>query len=233
MDSVKFWLRHRRPTTSLVAFLCLSASPAWSQAEPGATDSDADAAAAGTAAELLDAFAANVQDLTATFEQERFDESGTPVEEPSMGQFMLLRPDRFLWHYAAPFEEIIVADGEWLWHYDVSIEQAERRPQSELATTPVMLLSGAGTLRASYDLVELPPADGLRWLELTPIDPAAEFVSARIGFRDAVPVVVELVDTLTETTRISFDDIEVNTGLDAAEFTFVPPDGVTIEGVDD
>ena len=230
MDSVKFSHRRRRLISSVAVLLCVSASPAWSQTEQGAAaESDV---SAGTAAELLDAFVANVQDLKATFRQERFDEGGAPVEEPSTGQFVLLRPNRFRWHYAPPDEQIIVADGEWLWNYDVLIEQAERRPQSDLAASPAMLLSGAETLRASYDIAELPPADGLRWLELRPIDPSADFVSARIGFRDAVPVIVELIDTVNDLTRVSFDDIELNTGLDADEFLFVPPEGVDVVGVD-
>jgi outer membrane lipoprotein carrier protein len=225
MDFVKFSHRRRRPIASLVAVLCCFASGVvWPQAVQGP----------GSADELLDAFVADVRDLSAGFEQQRFDQNGIPVEELSTGRFALLRPDLFRWHYAAPDEQIIVADGEWLWFYDVQLEQADRRPKSDLATSPAMLLSGAATLRDSYDISELSPADGKRWLELTPIDPAAnEFVVARLGFAGGVPVVLELVDGLNELTRIAFAAIEVNTGLTSDDFAFVPPAGVTIVGADD
>jgi outer membrane lipoprotein carrier protein len=227
MDSVKFWRRLRRPITSLVVALgALVSSLAWPQ------DATSDAGALA----LLDAFVTDVRDLTAGFEQRRFDESGEPVEEPSTGRFDLLRGgcSCFRWHYDAPEELIIVADGEWIWHYDVLLEQVDQRPASDLAASSAILLGGAGTLSDEYAVHELPPADGKRWIELTPHDASAsEFVTARLGFVDGVPVAVELVDGLAELTRVDFNDIEVNTGQDAGDFAFVPPRGVTVVGPDD
>jgi outer membrane lipoprotein carrier protein len=229
MDSVKFSHRLRRPITDLVVSLCLLATgPAWSQAGLANTGAEAGAAA------LLDDFVAEVQDLSAGFVQQRFDENGEVVEEPSTGSFRLLRPGLFRWHYDPPDEQIIVADGEWLWFYDVLIEQVEKRPASDLATSPAMILSDAALLRDRYAVTELPPADGKRWLELTPLDSdASEFVTARLGFVEGLPVVLEIVDGLNELTRVDFDGIEVNTGLTRDEFVFEPPPGVTVISADD
>jgi outer membrane lipoprotein carrier protein len=227
MDFVKFSHRRRRPITSLVASLCfLSAGLVSAQTEQGA--------AADGASDLLDAFYAEVRDLAADFVQERFSAAGEPVEEPSTGRFTLLRPDRFIWHYAPPEEQIIVADGEWLWLYDVEFEQVEQRSLADLAASPALLLGGATPIRDSYQVSELPPAGGMRWLELTPLDPAADdFLTARLGFMDGVPVVVELVDGLGERTRVAFEGVEVNAGLAVDDFAFVPPSGVTVIGADD
>jgi outer membrane lipoprotein-sorting protein len=83
-------------------------------------------------------------------------------------------------------------------------------------------------------VTELPPADGKRWLELTPLDSdASEFVTARLGFVEGLPVVLEIVDGLNELTRVDFDGIEVNTGLTRDEFVFEPPPGVTVISADD
>lgn len=236
MDSVKFWRRLRRPTTSLVVIPALLVNGlAWSQAAPG-DDSAAATTADSAAVALLDAFDADVHDLLARFEQRRFDESGEPVEEPSTGRFALLRGDCscFRWHYDGPDELIIVADGEWIWRYDVLLEQVDQRPASELPASTAILLGGAGSLRDRYAIHELAPADGKRWIELTPHDESAgEFVAARLGFADGVPVVVELVDGLDELTRVVFDDIEVNAGQSAEDFAFVPPRGVDVVGPDD
>ena len=235
MDSGKCWRHLRRPITSLVVALGLSVTgPAWSQAGP-AEIPGADAGSDAGAIALLDAFVAEVRDLCAAFEQHRFGEDGEPVEELSTGRFCLLRPDRFRWHYEAPDELIIVADGEWIWYYEVLFEQVDQRPASELAESPAMLLSGAETIRDNYSITELPPAaDGKRWLELTPLDPDSnEFVAARLGFVDSVPVVLEFVDGLNELTRVAFADIEINSGLTDDDFEFVPPRGVEIVGVDD
>jgi outer membrane lipoprotein carrier protein len=236
MDSVKFWRRRRRPTTSLIAGPALLVMGlAWSQAEPGDSPG-ADLASDPGAVALLDAFAAEVGDLSASFEQRRYDEAGEPVEEPSTGRFNLLRADCscFRWHYEPPDELIIVADGEWIWWYDVLIEQVDQRPATDLPASSAILLSDTGTLSDEYVVDELPPADGMRWIELTPRDASAsEFVTARLGFADGVPVVVELLDSLGELTRLTFNDIEVNAGQSKDDFAFVPPRGVLVVGPDD
>ena len=256
MDSVKFWRRLRRPIDGLVLGSgLLITGLAWPQAEQGedpaliadpvaGAASDAGAAVdAGTigisddsAVALLDAFFAEVRDLSAAFEQQRFDEAGEPVEDLSTGRFDLLRADCscFRWHYDAPYELIIVADGEWIWYYDVDLEQVEQRPASDLPASSVILLSGAGELRDEYAVRELPAADDLRWIELKPLDPSSsEFVAARLGFSGRVPVVIELIDGLNELARLAFTDIEVNAGQSPDDFDFVPPRGVDIVGPDD
>jgi outer membrane lipoprotein carrier protein len=234
MDSAKFWRRLRRPIISLACAQGLFvAGLAWSQVKPG--DSSAAAATSDeSAVALLDSFVADVQDLSAGFEQSRYDEFGEPVEEPSSGRFSLLRPDRFSWHYDAPDEVVVVADGEWLWKYEVLLEQVDKRPASELASSPAMLLGDTAAVRDNYAIAELPAVDGRRWLELTPLDAtAAGFVKARLGFVDGVPVVVEFIDGLNELTRVEFNGIEVNTGLTRDEFVFEPPTGVTVVTADD
>jgi outer membrane lipoprotein carrier protein len=232
MDSVKFWRRLRRPITSLVVAESLFvAGFAWSQAEQGAA-----AASDESAVALLDAFVAEVADLSADFEQRRYDESGELVEDPSVGRFALLRGDCscFRWHYDPPGELIIVADGEWVWYYDVELEQVDQRPESALPASSAILLNGAGALSDEYSVRELPPADDMRWIELTPLDPSAsEFVSVKLGFAEGVPTVVELVDGLHELTRLAFSDIEVNAGQSAEDFEFVPPRGVHVVAADD
>jgi len=241
MDSVKFWRHLRRSTTSLVVTPALLVTGlAWSQAEPGGdsavvADIGLNATSDEGAVALLDAFVAEVRDLSAGFEQRRYDEAGEPVEELSTGRFDLLRGDCscFRWHYDAPVELIVVADGEWIWYYDVDVEQVDQRPATDLPASSAILLGG-GSLRDEYAVHELSPAAGMRWIELVPHDPSAsEFVTAKLGFADGVPVVVEFVDGLKELTRVSFSDIELNAGLSADDFVFVPPRGVDVVGPDD
>jgi outer membrane lipoprotein carrier protein len=227
MDFVKYSHRRRRAITSLVfSSSLLAAAFAWPQPAVDAVD-------AASASALLDEFVHEVQDLSARFEQRLFDADGELIEDPATGRFTLLRPDRFLWHYDTPYEQIIVADGESLWMYDVEFEQVTKAPLSDLATSPAMLLSGATTIRENYRVSELAPENGMRWVELLPIDPGnSDFISARIGFADGVPVVLELVDGLDQLTSVGLEDIEVNSGLTPDDFVFVPPAGVTVVGAD-
>jgi outer membrane lipoprotein carrier protein len=230
MDLVKCSLRLRRATDAalILASVCLClVSPSWAQE---AAPSQASAAARAQ----LDRFAERVRDLTADFEQAQFDDNGELLDEPALGQFLLLRPDRFLWRQDSPIERIFLSDGEFLWDYDVELEQATRAPLSTLETSPAMLLSGEGELGDDYRVEALSTDDGYDWIELTPADSAtSDFVSAKIAFADDVPVALELVDGLGDRTHIDFLNVEVNPGLKASEFEFDAPRGVQIVVTDD
>jgi outer membrane lipoprotein carrier protein len=231
MDFVKYSPRLHRATSriaSVFLLVILAAGVAWSQEE-------SDKLADSDATELLDHYIADVRSFAAGFEQTLFDVDGLLIEsETSVGRFSLLRPDRFLWHYDTPFEQIIVADGESIWMYDVELESVTRAPLSDLATSPAMLLSGEGTVGDRYHVASAPSTDGRRWVELLPVDERdSDFISAKIAFRDGVPSALQLRDGLGQLTRIEFTEVEVNAGLAASDFEFVPPAGVQVVGGDD
>jgi outer membrane lipoprotein carrier protein len=240
-DFVKYSPHRRRATSRnglvywAVFWVSLSVSAQDDSRDVQGTGTGAGAGAgAGEAiskseATVLERFVAEVSDLTAGFEQSRFDADGELIEEVAPGRFSLLRPDRFRWHQEAPFEQLFVADGEYLWYYDVDFEQVTREPLDNIAGTPALLLIGEGEVGESFEVSELAAVDGLDWIELTPLDAAtSDFVSAKIGFDNDVPVVIEFIDTLGDLTRVDFFEIEVNAGLDAAQFQYEPPDGVDL-----
>src|SRR5574337_2139622 len=45
----------------------------------------------------------------------------------SSGTFEFLRPNRFRFVYAKPYQQTIVADGQTLWLYDVDLNRSEER----------------------------------------------------------------------------------------------------------
>ena len=182
--------------------------------------------------EFVERFVAEVEDLTARFEQSVFDADEFLVETSS-GRFQLLRPDRFAWYYELPYELIVIADGESLWMYDVELEQVTVAPLSDLATSPAMLLSGEGSVGETYTVSDFGADDARRWIELLPVEDDSEFATARIAFRDGIPDALELVDGLSQRTRIEFADVDVNSGLKPRDFEFEPPAGVDVVGSED
>ncbi|HUF74469.1 MAG TPA: outer membrane lipoprotein chaperone LolA [Gammaproteobacteria bacterium] len=239
MDSEKFSLRLYLAIASL-SFLGIGVVLPFGHASSQArNDSEAapgpvEPAAASGPVEFLERYIAEVDDLTANFAQEVFDVDGALIEEESStGRFSLLRPNRFVWHYDPPYELIVIADGESLWMYDVELETATKAPLSDLATSPAMLLSGEGTVSEGFSVRDLPSDDALHWIELLPIEDDSEFQSAKIGFRDGIPEVLDLVDALSQRQRIEFRDVETNTGLRRRDFEFDPPRGVDIVGDDE
>lgn len=227
MDFVKYWLRPRRAIAEALGLglaACVAAAGARAQ------DESASHADLGPI-ELVERFAEEVEDLTASFQQDVFDVDHELLES-STGQFQLLRPNRFAWYYATPYEYEIVADGESLWTYDVEVEQITVDALSNLAESPAMLLSGAGRVSENFTVRDVESIDGRRWIELSPREDEdeSEFVSAKIAFRDGLPEALELVDGLSKLTRIEFSDIEINAGLRRRDFNFDPPAGVDVVG---
>ncbi|WP_428101946.1 outer membrane lipoprotein chaperone LolA [Candidatus Rariloculus sp.] len=184
--------------------------------------------APGTAA--LELFLDEVQTFTAEFEQE-LRSSDQRVLETAAGTLSLKRPNRFLWSYEAPIEQLVIADGEQLWMYDVDLAQVTVTPlEPGDAASPAMLLSGEQNVRDSFDIVDDFALDGQDWVRLSPKPGGADFRSVLIGFRDGLPAELELVDGLDQTTSIVFSEIAVNTGLSDSVFEFEPPAGVDVIG---
>ena len=172
----------------------------------------------------------DLKSLRADFVQRVFDANARLIETSS-GQMVMEKPGRFRWDYKKPFEQIIVADGERLWHYDSELEQVTvRRLDTALGSTPLALLSGAAPLDDAFVVTSSKTEDGLRWYELRPKQAQAEFTSLRVAFQGDQLNAIELQDAFSQRTRLSFNDLERNVSIDPALLRFVPPSGVDVVG---
>lgn len=223
MDSERS-LRRRRPRTEgLVGLASLILLASFASAQTAAPVPDADRG-------VLDAFLDEVQTLTADFEQEIRAADGRLLQTAS-GTVALSRPNRFRWVYDQPFEQWIIADGEYLWIYDVELEQATRAPIDDtVASTPAMLLSGDRAVREGFTVVESFERDSLSWVRLEPNLPGTDFRSVLIAFDGISPRRLELEDTLNQVTAIELSNVELNPKLRDRLFEFKPPRGVDVIG---
>lgn len=181
-------------------------------------------AEAGAQAELK-TYYDSVRSLAGEFVQTTFDEFDE-VLETATGTLAIQRPDRFRWSYREPFEQLIVADGDRLWVYDVDLDQVTVRPLGEvLGTGPALLLSGSyAALLENFRVAE----EGGGWLRLTPRDEDWDFQSIRVRVEDGVPVVVEVDSGLGQSTRLELTELRRNPRLDPDMFRFTPPAGVDV-----
>jgi outer membrane lipoprotein carrier protein len=176
----------------------------------------------------LEAFYNNVDSLSAQFEQEQKDDGGQTLQQAS-GTFLLSRPDRFRWEYTAPYQQVIVSDGETFRFYDVDLAQVTIRSiDATLQATPALLLTGGAALEDAFNIASAGQRDGMSWVRLTPRADDTDFQEVRLGLKDQVPSVMELDDNLGQTTHIRFTDIELNPKLHEARFTLDIPDDVEI-----
>jgi outer membrane lipoprotein carrier protein len=197
---------------ALAAVLALMASHAW---------------AAG-AIDQLERFLAQTSGARGAFSQETAGGASARVERSS-GTFAFQRPGRFRWEVARPFEQLMVADGEQVWFYDRDLEQVTVRPMAEaMGATPAAILFGSGRLDDDFVLADAGEQEGLQWLLATPRSREAGFERIRIGFADATPRAMEVVDAFGRTVRFRFESIETNPGFPPGTFRFEVPAGTDV-----
>jgi outer membrane lipoprotein carrier protein len=147
----------------------------------------------------------------------------------STGDFVFARPGKFRWTYQKPYNQVLVADGKTLTVYDADLNQATVRKLGDaLGATPAAILFGDNRLENNFDLKELPPSDGLDWVEATPKSHDTTFSSIDIGFRSGQLAAMKIADALGQTTRLEFSDVVSNGAVAADTFHFVPPKGADI-----
>ncbi|NIW25622.1 MAG: outer membrane lipoprotein chaperone LolA [Gammaproteobacteria bacterium] len=222
-------MRHRRPPSIdrifapiFLTALLLASSPAVAQTPQNAPSE--------AGADQLRQFLDDTTSLQATFHQELLGSDGEVIELAS-GALSIKRPGRFLWRYAEPVEQLVIADGTNLWIYDVELEQATVTLLEDVAAaSPAMLLSGEAVLDEEFDVIESFDADDLRWVRLEPKTRASDFRQVLIGFRGEALSQLLLLDSLDQRTTIELVDLEVNLDLADSVFEFRPPSGVDVIG---
>ena len=195
--------------------LALLLAPALAQADP---------------MERFREFLRGTQSARAAFEQKVYDRERRLVQE-SKGTFSFLRPGRFRWTTALPYEQLIVGDGAKFWLYDVDLNQVTvRRMAQALGSTPAALLAGAADVERAFEFTDGGRRDGLEWLEAVPRDKDAGFERIRLGLGAQGVEAMELADHFGQTTVLRFGALERNPSLAPGEFRFVPPKGADVLG---
>jgi len=177
--------------------------------------------------DLLRDFASNVKSGRAAFTQTVTSVDGKKKNDSS-GEFEFVRPNRFRFAYAKPFEQQIVADGQKVWLYDVDLNQVTVRPLAQaLGATPAALLAG-GTLDTDFELKSMPAADGLEWVQATPRAKDGPIQSLRVGFKGAALAALEILDGFGQRSLLRFSALEQNIKLPDETFQFTPPKGADV-----
>lgn len=185
-------------------------------------------AAVASGPEQLQAFLAQTQSARASFSQSVAAKSGRQAQT-SQGRFLFQRPDRFRLEYERPYVQLLVGDGDKLWVYDPDLNQVSvKKLGSALGASPATLLAGGAAVDKSFALTDAGTRDGLEWVEARPRATESGFQNVRIGFKEALPQVMEVRDNFGQTTTMSFSRFERNPRLEAKLFRFVPPAGADV-----
>jgi outer membrane lipoprotein carrier protein len=182
------------------------------------------------AVQRLERLLADAKTVRAEFTQVVLDGDLKPIKESS-GTFALSRPGKFRWDYTSPYVQAVVGDGTKVWVYDADLKQVTVKPMDRtLASSPAVLLGGGGSLDDGFAVTDRGEDGGLWWVELAPKVKDTEFERVRLGLGAKFVEVMELHDTLGQTTRITFRGATLNARIPAETFKFVPPAGVDVIG---
>lgn len=179
------------------------------------------------AVQSLKRFVSEVKSGRASFTQTVTQPDGK-VKKPAQGQFEFQRPNRFRFSYTAPYQQLIVGDGQKVWLLDSDLNQVTVRPMSEaLGATPAALLAG-GSLDKDFELRALPDQGGLEWAEARPRVKDGPFQSVRVGFKAGTLAALEILDGFGQRSRLDFQKLEPNAALAAERFRFQVPAGADV-----
>ena len=152
------------------------------------------------------------------------------IQTQSTGTFEIQRPNKFRWQTAVPGNELIIANGNKLWHYDVALQQATEQTlqpgtQSE---NPAMLLSSKVHDLANTFSISTVTLHGHQWFKLLP-KKSASYQAIYLYFLRGELTKIMVINNIGERSLFQFFKIKLNHSLPASDFTFNPPKGVDVD----
>ncbi len=190
----------------------------------------ASAAVDAASLERLRQFVRDTQTARTPFTQIVTDKSGRVVQTVS-GQFDLARPGRFRWSVDKPYKQLLVGDGQKVWVFDPDLNQVIVRNMGDaLGASPAALLAGKADVESAFTWKDQPVADGLDWLQATPLSKESTFSEIRLGFDATGLVALELFDAFGQKSVVRFTAFERNPKLSPELFKFTPPKGADVIG---
>ena len=216
-------------TTVLPSGKVMEVQAADGTAGVGKVSASRETAARGQGIAQLRRFATRTPAATGTFVQTQLGGGGRGGSARSSGSFAFARPGNFRWEIDKPDPQLIVTDGKKLYFYDEGLRQVTVREASEaIQATPAAVLFGVGDLDEAFKLSEVGQYNGVAWVEAVPRSADSGFDRIRIGMRDGLPVVMEVVDAFGQINRFEFSKLATNERIPAERFHFKVPAGVDV-----
>jgi len=177
------------------------------------------AAQEGDAVDALLAALAPIDQLQGRFQQRQYDDNGEELAVSS-GRFRLLRPGYFAWEILRPDNQLIVADPDYIWHFDRDLETVTRRPVSGQDMAPLQILGGdEEALRRSFAVEQTGPEQ----FEVVPLGDTAGFERLSLRFSDGDIERMTVRDDLQQEVVVEFKALDYTSPLAPEDFAFVPP----------
>lgn len=182
-----------------------------------------DQAAANQLSQLLKSY----KTYQADFKQVTYS-SRNQISQKSSGKLMMLRPGKFRWETNNPTKQIIIANGDTLWVYDIDLQQATKQKiNNKNNTNPASLLTGnVSQLLKEFDITKLPGSQNR--FQLKSLNPKNSFQSVEMTFSKNRLTQINVINNLGQKSDFTFSNIRLNKTLNPKLFEFKPPKGVDV-----
>lgn len=162
--------------------------------------------------------------MRANFSQKTLTDNSDYFDSAS-GNMALSKPGKFRWETQKPNEQLILADGKWIWIYDKDLEQATKQLQETTnSNNPALFLSGDVSDLGTRFKVSFEKDHFI----LSASSEEDMFQSMELYFEnDAIKKMI-VKTRLGQTSVFTFSNIEKNIMLPTDLFGFVPPKGTDI-----
>lgn len=163
----------------------------------------------------------------ANFTQQTYDAKNQLIQK-SRGKMQFVRPGQFRWETFSPTHQIIIANNQWLWIYDVDLQQVTKQPINKAAITPARVLSGdTAKLLADFDVTH--EQNGIKTqFNLMPKNKESAWQQVIIYFKGSVLQGISITNELGQKNIFSFSSSKTNIKLAPTLFQFTPPKGVDV-----
>lgn len=146
-----------------------------------------------------------------------------------MGTMALERPGKFRWETLSPNHQIIIANGQYIWFYDVDLEQATVQNLKQHANSPALLLSGSTTaLEERFKILECATKENDVSFRLAPRMNQDMVKEVLLKFAANKLKQMSVVDNLGQKTLFEFSQVKINPKLSRTLFQFHPPKNVDV-----
>ena len=183
----------------------------------------------------LSQFYDRTQSMQADFEQVISDSRGKVIEL-SKGELIFSRPNKFIFEYTYPTEQLYISNSKTLWIYDVELEQVSIKPlDSGLGDSPALLLSSNTNVYKHYVVKNISPMsinkkNPLQWVQMSAKNEDSTFERILLGFAQHELRKMKMFDSFGQVTELTFSKLQLNKPFSNRQFDFVVPEGIDVIG---
>ncbi|WP_342220051.1 outer membrane lipoprotein chaperone LolA [Rickettsiella endosymbiont of Miltochrista miniata] len=169
----------------------------------------------------------NLQSSRSNFTQTVMNSKGQILQQLS-GKMVIQRPGRFRWEVTQPSRQLLIADGQRIWFYDIDLQQITVQTQKTAdSDSPAALLSDSPKNLTQQFVIH--PLMDVQGFTLFPKNKNALFQSITLIFEKNRLREMRLTDKLDQQTVINFSQVELNPHLPSQTFHFIMPTDKNID----